>query len=51
MLKITAACLCLSLAALSGCANTAYGLKRDGQATSAAMDDASHRVLKAGAAK
>ncbi|WP_082519856.1 entericidin [Rhizobium sp. Root1220] len=40
---------CIALLALSGCANTAYGLKRDGVATSHALDDATGRILSAGA--
>lgn len=35
--------------ALAGCGNTANGLKRDGQDSSRALDDASHRVLSNGA--
>ncbi|WP_132567982.1 entericidin [Rhizobium sullae] len=42
---------CLSALLLSSCGNTAWGLKRDGQEASRAMDDASHRVLSAGSRK
>ncbi|MDQ0319107.1 putative small secreted protein [Pararhizobium capsulatum DSM 1112] len=51
MTKPTLAAACLVLLVLSSCANTAYGLKRDGQDASAAMDDASNRVLTAGGKK
>lgn len=47
---IAIAC-CLCLLTLSGCGNTAYGLKKDGQEASHAMDNATHRVLSAGAKK
>ncbi|SER51686.1 entericidin [Rhizobium sp. NFR03] len=33
---------------LAGCGNTANGLKRDGQDSSRALDNASHRVLSQG---
>ena len=46
---IAIACICLLT--LSGCGNTAYGLKKDGQQTSHALDNATHRVLSAGAKK
>lgn len=52
MPKFAPAVLCLSaLLLLSACGNTAYGLKRDGQDASHAMDNATHRVLSAGAKK
>ncbi|WP_338111029.1 entericidin [Rhizobium cauense] len=41
--------MCIALLCLSGCANTAYGLKQDGVQTSNALDDATHRVLSTGA--
>ncbi|MEK1871492.1 MAG: entericidin [Rhizobium altiplani] len=41
--------ICIALLALSGCANTAYGLKQDGVQTSHALDDATQRMLSAGA--
>jgi predicted small secreted protein len=49
MAKPVVAFTCFALLLLSSCANTAYGLKRDGQQASAAMDDASNRVLSEGA--
>lgn len=45
MMKTTLALACLVLLTLSACSNTAYGLKRDGQQASSALDDASHKVL------
>jgi predicted small secreted protein len=42
---------CIFMLTLSGCGNTAYGLKKDGQETSHALDNATHRVLSAGANK
>lgn len=45
MMKPTLALACLVLLTLSACSNTAYGLKRDGQQASSALDDASHKVL------
>ena len=51
MAKPIVAATCVALLVLSSCSNTAYGLKRDGQDASAAMDDASHRVLSTGAKK
>lgn len=51
MTKLTLAATCVALLVLSSCSNTAYGLKRDGQNASAAMDDASHKVLSTGAKK
>ncbi|WP_064710561.1 hypothetical protein [Rhizobium bangladeshense] len=47
---IAMAC-CLCLPTLAGCGNTAYGLKKDGQEASHAMDNATHRVLSSGAKK
>jgi predicted small secreted protein len=47
--KVAFAIICLSLLVLSGCGNTARGLKQDGVETSHAMDNATHRVLSAGA--
>ncbi|ARQ10235.1 hypothetical protein NXC12_CH02214 [Rhizobium etli] len=47
---IAIAC-CLGLLTLSGCGNTAYGLKKDGQEASHAMDNATRRVLSSGAKK
>jgi predicted small secreted protein len=45
-----AAILLLTLsAALSSCGNTARGLAQDGRDTSHALDNATHRVLGAGA--
>jgi predicted small secreted protein len=45
-----AAILLLSLSAvLSSCANTARGLAEDGRDTSHALDNATHRILGAGA--
>ncbi|MBW9056291.1 entericidin [Rhizobium mesosinicum] len=47
-----AAILLLSIsAALSSCGNTARGLAQDGRDTSHALDNATHRVLGAGAKK
>lgn len=37
--------------ALSSCGNTARGLAQDGRDTSHALDNATHRVLGAGAKK
>ncbi|WP_111563287.1 entericidin [Rhizobium sp.] len=37
-----------SLLALSSCANTANGLAKDGRQMGNAVDDSTHRVLKAG---
>jgi predicted small secreted protein len=51
MPKSAFAVVCLAALVLSGCGNTAYGLKRDGQDASHAMDNATHRVLSAGAKK
>jgi predicted small secreted protein len=51
MPKTMLAFVCLSVLLLSSCGNTAWGLKRDGQEASHAMDDASHRVLSAGAGR
>ncbi|AIC27379.1 hypothetical protein IE4771_CH02272 [Rhizobium etli bv. mimosae str. IE4771] len=51
MSKAAVAFACLCLLTLSACGNTAYGLKKDGQETSHAMDNATHRVLSAGAKK
>jgi predicted small secreted protein len=51
MPKTMLAFVCLSALLLSSCGNTAWGLKRDGQEASHAMDDASHRVLSAGAGR
>ncbi|MBB4228937.1 hypothetical protein [Rhizobium mongolense] len=51
MPKSMLAFACLAALLLSSCGNTAWGLKRDGQETSRAMDDASHRVLSAGSKK
>ncbi|KQR68916.1 entericidin [Rhizobium sp. Leaf384] len=48
MRPILIAILSLSVLTLAGCGNTAKGLKRDGQGTSRALDDASGRVLSAG---
>jgi predicted small secreted protein len=48
MTKLTLTATCIALLVLSSCANTAYGLKRDGQDASAAMDDASRNVLSTG---
>jgi len=41
--------ICIALLVLPGCANTAYGLKQDGVQTSHALDDATQRMLSAGA--
>jgi predicted small secreted protein len=51
MSKAAIAIACVCLLTLSGCGNTAYGLKKDGQEASHAMDNATHRVLSAGAKK
>ena len=51
MSKAAIAFACICLLTLSGCGNTAYGLKKDGQEASHAMDNATHRVLSAGAKK
>jgi len=51
MPKTAIAIACMCLFTLSGCGNTAYGLKKDGQETSHALDNATHRVLSAGAKK
>lgn len=51
MSKAAIAVACICLLTLSGCGNTAYGLKKDGQEASHAMDNATHRVLSAGAKK
>lgn len=51
MSKTLSVFLCVSVFALSACGNTAYGLKKDGQQTSSALDDASSRVLRAGTKK
>lgn len=41
------AAACLSLFALSGCGNTARGLKQDGVQSSNALDNASRRIANA----
>jgi len=51
MPKAAIAIACICLLTLSGCGNTAYGLKKDGQEASHAMDNATHRVLSAGSKK
>lgn len=51
MPKTAIAIACICLFALSGCGNTAYGLKKDGQETSHALDNATHRMLSAGSKK
>ncbi|MET3855149.1 MULTISPECIES: entericidin [unclassified Rhizobium] len=51
MPKSALAFVCLSALLLSSCGNTAWGLKKDGQDASHAMDNATHRVLSAGAKK
>jgi len=51
MPKFALAFVCLSALFLSSCGNTAWGLKKDGQDASHAMDNATHRVLSAGAKK
>jgi predicted small secreted protein len=51
MPKFSLAFVCLSALLLASCGNTAWGLKRDGQDASHAMDNATHRVLSAGAKK
>ncbi|MET0357816.1 MAG: entericidin [Pararhizobium sp.] len=45
MRPIFIAILGVAALTLAGCGNTANGLKRDGQDTSRALDNASHRVL------
>ncbi|CZT35521.1 entericidin [Rhizobium sp. 9140] len=45
MRPIFIAILGIAALTLTGCGNTANGLKRDGQNTSRALDDASNRVL------
>ncbi|MCD7110868.1 entericidin [Rhizobium sp. DKSPLA3] len=45
MRPILIAILGVAALTLAGCGNTANGLKRDGQDTSRALDNASHRVL------
>lgn len=47
MSKFAMATVCLALFALSGCANTVQGMKRDGVQTSNALDDATHRIARA----
>jgi predicted small secreted protein len=49
MPKFVIAAACLGLFALSGCANTVQGMKRDGVQTSHALDDATHRIARANA--
>ena len=51
MPKSALAFVCLSALLLSSCGNTAWGLKKNGQDASHAMDNATHRVLSAGAKK
>ncbi|MDI5925153.1 entericidin [Rhizobium leguminosarum] len=51
MPKAAIAIACICLLTLSGCGNTAYGLKKDGQEASHAMDNATHRMLSAGSKK
>ncbi|KQS72727.1 entericidin [Rhizobium sp. Leaf371] len=48
MRPIFIAILTISALTLAGCGNTANGLKRDGQDSSRALDDASSRVLSTG---
>ncbi|MCS4092257.1 MULTISPECIES: entericidin [unclassified Rhizobium] len=38
-----------SLVSLSSCANTANGLAKDGREASSALDQSTHRILRAGA--
>ncbi|WP_082546719.1 MULTISPECIES: entericidin [Rhizobium/Agrobacterium group] len=49
MTKLVVVAICASLLALSGCGNTARGLKRDGVQSSNALDNATHRIARANA--
>lgn len=48
MTRFAVAIAMTSLLALSSCANTANGLAKDGRQMGNALDDSTHRVLKAG---
>jgi predicted small secreted protein len=48
MTRFAVAIVLTSLLALSSCANTANGLAKDGRQMGNAVDDSTHRVLKAG---
>lgn len=47
MTRLTVAIAITSLLALSSCANTANGLAKDGRQMGNAVDNSTHRVLKA----
>ncbi|KRB51955.1 entericidin [Rhizobium sp. Root708] len=49
MTRVSIAIILASLLSLTSCANTANGLAKDGKAAGQALDDSTHRVLKAGA--
>ncbi|KQV66377.1 hypothetical protein [Rhizobium sp. Root1220] len=49
MTRAAIAIALVSLFALSSCANTANGLAADGRQASNALDESTHRILKAGA--
>ncbi|MBP1874961.1 putative small secreted protein [Ensifer adhaerens] len=49
MSKATIAFVCLALLSLSACGNTMRGFQKDSTETGLAVDNATHRVLKAGA--
>ncbi|MGH6810382.1 MAG: entericidin [Ensifer adhaerens] len=49
MSKATIAFMCLALLSLSACGNTVRGFQKDGTEAGLAVDNATHRVLKASA--
>ncbi|WP_026613727.1 MULTISPECIES: hypothetical protein [Ensifer] len=49
MPKAVITILCLTLLALSSCANTARGFRQDSAQTGVAVDSATRKVLRAGA--